>query len=159
MVWKPADTAVSSAEGVLTVSVPNMSICPLAPTAGTSTGNSSPSTCCAILRNSSSANNSRKASLSGSCTSIFSGRNSRGTSQWMVASERDRRAISALFSIFSLSLPLSSWVRCNRFSIVPNCCTSCVAVFSPTPGTPGILSTESPINPRMSITWSGRSMP
>ena len=34
-----------------------------------------------------------------------------------------------------------------------------MAVFSPTPGTPGMLSAESPINPNKSMTWAGSSSP
>ena len=56
---------------------------------------------------------------------------------------------SALFSsIFSLSFPLSSLVLASRFSIEPYCAKNFFAVLSPTPGKPGMLSTESPIIPK-----------
>ena len=49
-------------------------------------------------------------------------------------------------SIESLSLPFSSSVRASSASTEPNSCTSLVAVFSPTPGTPGMLSEASPFS-------------
>ena len=43
--------------------------------------------------------------------------------------------------------------------MLPHCWMRVQAVFSPTPGQPGMLSLESPISPRMSITCKGESMP
>ena len=42
----------------------------------------------------------------------------------------------------------------NTFSSVSYCFNNLAAVFSPTPGIPGILSDASPINPNISTTCS-----
>ena len=65
---------------------------------------------------------------------------------------------SLLASIFSFILPFSSWVFSSKASMLPYSFKNFFAVLSPTPGSPGILSTASPIIPRQSITCSGRSI-
>ncbi len=75
-----------------------------------------------------------------------------GTSRMMVTSSFERRACSLLFSRFSFCLPLSWSVDSRIFSMDPNCLMSFLAVFSPIPGTPGMLSEASPQRPRMSMT-------
>ncbi len=55
----------------------------------------------------------------------------------------------------SRSLPATRWRFSYRRSTLPNCEMSLTAVFSPTPGTPGILSMESPIRARRSGICSG----
>ena len=73
----------------------------------------------------------------------------------MVASSLERIPNSFAASTFSFILPLRSAVFSNKFSIVPYCAKNFFAVFSPTPGNPGILSAESPIIPKKSMTCSG----
>ena len=53
---------------------------------------------------------------------------------------------------FSPSDPLILSALANTFSKVPYSFNNLAAVFSPTPLMPGILSTASPINPKISIT-------
>jgi hypothetical protein len=43
----------------------------------------------------------------------------------------------------------------STFSSEPNFCSSCEAVFSPIPGTPGMLSEVSPRSPIRSVISSG----
>ena len=80
----------------------------------------------------------------------------------MVASVFDRRAVSASRasvsrSFFAPRSPLcSTRSRCSRIaSTGPMRCTRAIAVFSPMPGTPGMLSIASPMRPRTSGTRSG----
>ena len=80
-----------------------------------------------------------------------------GTSNKIVASFFDRIPLSLLDSIFSRNFPFISAVFSNKFSIEPYRFINFFAVFSPTPGRPGMLSTESPIIPRKSITCTGLS--
>ena len=75
-----------------------------------------------------------------------------GTSILIVARNLEKIIISRLFSTFVFNAPFSLSVCSRRFSILPNSLISFCAVFSPTPGHPGILSEASPINPSMSIT-------
>lgn len=56
-----------------------------------------------------------------------------------------------LFNFF-FSAPFSLSVCASSCSTPPNSLISFTAVFSPTPGHPGMLSAESPISPRRSIT-------
>ena len=56
---------------------------------------------------------------------------------------------SLLLSCFIL------WTLFTKFSTSPKSFTNCAAVFGPIPGTPGILSDESPDNACTSITFSG----
>ena len=81
-----------------------------------------------------------------------------GTSRMMVTSSFESIACSLLFSRFSFCLPLSWSVDSRIFSMEPNCLMSFLAVFSPIPGTPGMLSAASPQRPRMSMTCDTRSM-
>ena len=81
-----------------------------------------------------------------------------GTSRMIVASSFDRSAWSAWVSTFSFCLPLSLDELAMMFSIEPNSAISFLAVFSPMPGMPGILSAASPHRPRMSMTCSARSI-
>ena len=95
------------------------------------------------------------ASKSGVETSQSFSSKTTGTSSIIVANCLERIPFSLLFSIFSRSLPLSWSVLASRFSKEPKSARSFLAVFSPTPGRPGILSTASPIIPRKSITCKG----
>ena len=110
-----------------------------------------------MFRNSSSANKALIFSLSNpSMRSAFSS-HSTGASRITVANCLDNRASSAPCSTFSFSLPESLSVLASRPSTDPNSFRNLRAVFSPTPGMPGILSAESPINPSRSITCKGLS--
>ena len=81
-----------------------------------------------------------------------------GTSVRMVAKNFDILMSSIAPSTFSRSFPFILEEFSIRFSTLPNSLTSLMAVFSPTPGQPGKLSAESPINAKRSITWSGEVM-
>ena len=94
-------------------------------------------------------------SVSGLSRVYWSASNCTGTSSMIRASFFDKSPKSLLASIFSFILPLSSWVLASRFSILPYSAKNFLAVFSPTPGNPGMLSTESPIMPKKSMTCSG----
>ena len=73
-----------------------------------------------------------------------------------VASCFDMRASSACSTRFCLRLaPEISSTLASTSSSEPNCCSSWVAVFSPIPGTPGMLSEVSPRSPIRSVTSSG----
>ena len=76
----------------------------------------------------------------------------------MVANFLERIPLSLLASIFSFNAPFNLSVFAKRFSIEPNSFNNFLAVTSPTPGNPGILSAASPIIPKKSITCSGRSI-
>ena len=79
-----------------------------------------------------------------------------GTLVSMVTSSRERNANSLFSSRRFRSAGLVTLSRlAYRFSREPNCRSSSSAVFSPTFGTPGILSLLSPINARKSGTCSG----
>ncbi len=59
---------------------------------------------------------------------------------------------------FCLSLPSGMlFAFSSTVSRLPYCCSSFRAVFSPTPGTPGMLSDLSPISPLRSISPAGSS--
>ena len=96
---------------------------------------------------------------SGASRINFSASNCTGQSNWIFANSLESKPSSLLASIFSFIFPFSLSVFANRFSIEPNSAKNFLAVFSPTPGKPGILSTASPIIPRKSITCSGYSTP
>ncbi len=70
----------------------------------------------------------------------------------------DREAIPHA-AIFSPCLPRISAAWSRMFSTVPHSPTSLQALFSPMPGTPGMLSDASPHRARMSRTSVGSSMP
>ena len=73
---------------------------------------------------------------------------SSGTSQTMVASCSERRAAASCSTRSARRLSdLTSSSRRYISSMDPNCCSSCAAVFSPMPGTPGMLSEVSPLRP------------
>ena len=76
----------------------------------------------------------------------------------MVANFLDNIPNAALASILSFMAPFNWCVLAKRFSIEPYSAKNFFAVFSPTPGSPGILSAASPIIPRKSITCSGLSI-
>jgi len=80
---------------------------------------------------------------------------SSGTSFLIVASCLDSSALSCPASTFCLSAPFSSWAWSRRFSTWWYSDSSFSAVFSPTPGMPGMLSELSPIRPFRSRIWSG----
>ena len=66
------------------------------------------------------------------------------------------RALSALLDDVSRRLScLISAARASSVSRSPNSSSSCAAVFGPMPGTPGTLSTESPVSACRSIIFSG----
>ena len=77
----------------------------------------------------------------------------------MVPNSLDKYANSLFCSIFSLVFPFNSSLPSSiclyRFSIEPYFFISSSAVFSPIPGTPGILSELSPISPLTSISCFG----
>ncbi len=114
----------------------------------------------AIVLNS---NSSKTAFKSCRFTSLYfssSSLKSTGTSKTMVASIFESLACSAFSSTLCLNFSLFiSLVFSSIFSMEPNCSINFWAVFSPTPGTPGILSTASPQSPRMSINCSGSFIP
>ena len=70
----------------------------------------------------------------------------------IVANFFERIPSSLFCSIFSLSFPFNSVVFCSNPSNEPNSFKNFFAVLSPTPGKPGILSTESPFIAKKSIT-------
>ena len=78
----------------------------------------------------------------------FFSSNFTGTSVIIVANFFESKPKSILDSILSFSLPLTLSRFLKRFSISPNSLRNFLAVLSPTPGNPGILSTLSPIMPR-----------
>ncbi|MNN15298.1 hypothetical protein D3C81_1284000 [compost metagenome] len=88
---------------------------------------------------------------------ISSQERSTGTSRKMVASCLLMRASSAWFTKFSFIFPFNSSVWASTSSTEPNWCSNFRAVFSPIPGTPGILSEVSPISPFRSMICSGLS--
>ena len=82
-----------------------------------------------------------------------------GTCKFIVPNVFDINANSLLFTIFSLCFPFKSSspfsIFLYKFSIEPYLWINDKAVFSPTPGTPGILSEVSPCNPFTSINCCG----
>ena len=110
-------------------------------------------------RNSNSLNNLRSSASLGAAIFKLSRFNSTGTSVRMVARNFDMRMSSTADSTFRFNAPLSSSVRSNSCSMLPNSLISLTAVFSPTPGQPGKLSALSPISASKSMTWSGEVMP
>ena len=80
------------------------------------------------------------------------GLKSTGTSRIIVASFLESNPNSLFDSIFSFNLPFNLSVLANNFSILPYSAINFLAVLSPTPGSPGILSAESPFIPKKSIT-------
>ena len=82
-----------------------------------------------------------------------------GTSRFILPSVLDKYANSLFSSIFSFCFPFKSDSPFSNFSyilsIVPYFCISDSAVFSPIPGTPGMLSDVSPCNPFTSINCFG----
>ena len=83
----------------------------------------------------------------------------RGTSVLMVARNFEKRIFSAFSMSFRPMAPLMPGAASRRASMLLYSVRSLIAVFSPTPGQPGILSAASPISPSMSITCSVRSRP
>ena len=108
----------------------------------------------ASVLNSSSPKIRRSSVSSGSATLSASMSSSTGTSVRMVARKRDMRMSSTCSVTFFCKAPFISSVRRSISSMLPNWVSSFTAVFSPTPGQPGKLSAESPINASRSITWS-----
>ena len=109
--------------------------------------------------NSNSSNIARNLVSSG-CSTLSSSKSSCiGTSVRIVARNFDILISSTAFSTFSRSLPLISSVCWSILSMLPNWLINLAAVFSPTPGQPGKLSAESPINANRSMTWAGVGMP
>ena len=81
-----------------------------------------------------------------------------GTSVFIVARNLENSICCLFSSTFLRNAPFNWSVQQSKFSIEPNSLTSFIAVFSPTPGHPGILFYASAISPSISITCSGRSM-
>ena len=78
------------------------------------------------------------------------------TSKCIVASCFEIRASSACSVRFCFRFgPEISSMLSSTPSTEPYCCSSCEAVFSPIPGTPGMLSEVSPLSPIRSGTSSG----
>ena len=75
-----------------------------------------------------------------------------GTSVLMVARNLEKTICSLFVSTFVFRAPFNWSVLASRFSMLPNWAMSFCAVFSPTPGQPGMLSDASPIRPSMSMT-------
>ncbi len=103
---------------------------------------------------------SRKISLSVSATGSDSAKSSRlysrGTFVAMVARRLLNVACSPNCARASISLFLGSCSRfARRFSRVSYSLINATAVFSPIPGTPGMLSIESPARPITSVICSG----
>ena len=103
-------------------------------------------------RNSKSSKRCFSSDRLGSSTFNASISNSIGTSVLIVARNFEKAICSLLVSTFVLRAPLSWSVCSNKFSMLPNSLISFWAVFSPTPGQPGILSEASPIKPSRSMT-------
>ena len=110
------------------------------------------------VRNSISSKIFRSASSSGVSRFNSCKFSSMGTSVLMVARNLEKVMSSLLVSTFVFKAPFNWSVLANNFSMLPNWAISFCAVFSPTPGQPGILSDESPIKPSISITCKGDSM-
>jgi len=108
---------------------------------------------------SSSAKTARSSSRCGSQTVSSSSRKGIGTSRQIVVSRLARRNLSPHSAIFSPCLPPIRAALSRMFSTVPHSRTSLQALFSPMPGTPGMLSDASPHRARMSRTSTGSSMP
>ena len=89
----------------------------------------------------------------------FSNVSSNGTSKFIVPNVLESSAKFLLFSRFSLCFPFIDGSPASnslyKLSIVPYFCIRLSAVFSPIPGTPGILSDVSPCNPFTSISCFG----
>ena len=81
--------------------------------------------------------------------------NSTGECTLIVARSYDRYAISLLLTSFSCNLPFVSSICAYTPSKVPYLASKSLAVFSPTPATPGMLSEASPINDLRSIICDG----
>ncbi len=113
----------------------------------------------ARVLNSSSLNMAKSFSRSSGRRTRSSGREATGTSVLMVARNFENSICRALSSIFFFSAPFSLSVLAKRFSIEPKSFISFTAVFSPTPGHPGILSILSPMSARRSITWAVELIP
>ena len=106
------------------------------------------------VRNSSSSKICRSESSSACSRTSLSISSWIGTSILIVARNLEKVINSLLVSTFVFKAPFSWSVCSSRFSILPNSAISFWAVFSPTPGHPGMLSELSPISPKRSITWS-----
>ena len=149
----------SSVSGVVEgVGEPNISIW-FASTFGdaftfATTGSSSPKMRLRSVLNSNSSNRGSNNARLGGVAFNFSSSYSTGTSSIIRAKCFDKIPCSRKLTRFSCNFPLSWSVLSSKFSKEPNCSMSFWAVFSPTPGMPGMLSTASPIKPSISITWS-----
>ena len=161
MIFLPPSTKVAACIGetlilvipALSVGLPNKSICPLVCALVSEIENSSPKTLLPNVLNSNSAKRGSNFSLSGGPSLKLSSWNSTGASNIIVANLFDSKPCSAKASTFSFCLPFNSWLLAMMFSIEPYCLISNLAVFSPMPGIPGMLSTASPHKPKISITW------
>ena len=99
-------------------------------------------------RSSNSRKNSRRRDRSGGWARNSPRSMSTSTLRTAVASCLEMRASSAWFVRFSLRLAPEIWsMLSSTASSVPKRCRSSAAVFSPIPGTPGMLSEVSPLRP------------
>ena len=116
----------------------------------------SPPYCLTRDLNSCSARKSRNLPGSGSRKARSDSGTSTGTSVFRVTSSRDMRASSApsMRDWRRLGCLISS-ARARMSSSPPYSPTSCAAVLTPIPGTPGTLSVESPASACTSMTRSG----
>ena len=108
---------------------------------------------------SNSAYNARNSSIFGQQTVKSSSLNSIGTSRRIVVSTFAKRKRSSLARMLAPVLPPILSALAMIFSTSPHACTILQAPFSPTPGTPGMLSEESPHRAKISRTSSGLSIP
>ena len=108
------------------------------------------------VRNSICSRNATSFSGSGGLSSRSASVSSTGTSGFSVTSSRLTRASSAFSIRFCRRFGcLISSARSSSVSRSPYSLINCAAVFTPMPGTPGTLSTESPQSACTSITLSG----
>ena len=124
-------------------------------TAGCVVATESPNRRFVRVRNSQFLKSDLSVSSSGSSSLKSSKVSWMGTSVMMVASSFERRAWSEKLMTFSFCFPLSLSVFSSSPSTEPYWATSFLAVFSPIPGTPGMLSEASPQRPRISMTCLG----
>ena len=113
---------------------------------------SSPITRRAKFRNSNSVKISFTFSVSTSQTNKCASSKGTSTSIIIVASILETNPCASKLMTFSFCFPFKSSTFLKMFSIVPYFWINSLAVFSPIPGIPGMLSAASPHNPKISMT-------
>ncbi len=108
------------------------------------------------LRNSKRRKISRSRERSGGASTSWAGSQSMSRRRRIVARSFESRACSACSRMFFARAGESSSTCSITASSEPYCATSCPAVLSPIPGTPSMLSEESPLSPMKSGICSGR---